>query len=72
MEKQRKKLFVIENKSFDVACEGRRMEGIRISKNGRAFRVSISLEKETAWLIDAFEDFYWKNGGKTWGKHTAG
>lgn len=47
------------------------MEGMRISKNGRRFRVSISLEEENVvWLVEAFEDFYWRKGGKSWGKHT--
>lgn len=54
---QRRKFLVTENKSFDVVCEGRKMEGLRITENGRGFRVSISLEEEdVVWLLDALED----------------
>lgn len=32
--------------------------------------MSISLKKEEVnWLIEALSDFYWNQGGKTWGKN---
>ncbi|XP_021896367.1 L-ascorbate peroxidase T, chloroplastic [Carica papaya] len=33
----RRKFLVIDNKSFDVVCEGQKMEGMRISESGRGF-----------------------------------
>lgn len=44
------------------------MEGIRVSDDGRAFRVSISFWKdEVKWLLGALWNFYWTKGGKAWG-----
>lgn len=62
----------MENKSFDVICEGRKMEGMRICENGKGFQFLISLEEEVAWIIGAFEDFLLEKERKTWGKHMQG
>lgn len=60
MEQNGRKFLIIDNKSFDLVRGGRKMEGLRISENGRGFHVSSSLdEEEVAWLLDALEDFYW-------------
>lgn len=57
-----RKCLTVENKSFDLICEGRRAEGLRVCENGKGFRVSIFLEKgEVEWLLDALKDFYWSN-----------
>lgn len=31
----RRRFLIIENKSFDLVCEGKRLDGMRISENGR-------------------------------------
>lgn len=46
MAEQKKRFLVIENRSLDVICERRKMEGLRICENGRGFQVSISFEDE--------------------------
>lgn len=44
--KSAKTFLVIENKSYNVMVEGRRMDGIRISEIGKGFQASIFLEEE--------------------------
>lgn len=47
---------VIENKSFDVVCERKKANEIRVSKNGRSCRVSITFwEDEVKWLLWALQ-----------------
>lgn len=60
-------------KAFYVIYEGKRSEGLRLSENNKAFRVSISLWKDGAgWLLGVLQEFYWTNGGKLWGRNKKG
>lgn len=60
-------------KAFYVIYEGKRSEGLRLSENTKAFRVSISLWKDGAgWLLGVLQEFYWTNGGKLWGRNKKG
>lgn len=63
------RFLVVVNKSFDLVHEGRRLDGLRISENGRGYRKSIFLDKvEFDWLLDALKDFYWRRNGGNWAK----
>lgn len=65
-----KRFVIIGRKSFDILCEGKKLDRIRISKNGCGNRVSITLSKnEVSWIIDAMRDFYWNKGRNICGKN---
>lgn len=64
-----KRFILVDWKSFDVACDGKKLDGSRISENGRGSRTTISLNKaEAKWLVDALSDFYWLKSGVMRGK----
>lgn len=59
--------MVIDNKSLDVVCEGKKANKIRVSEKERDFRVSITfLEDEVQWLLGVLQEFYWTKDGKAW------
>lgn len=67
-----RKYLAIDN-MFSIVSEGKRLDSMRISENGRGFWTSISLDKnEVGWLLDALEDFYWRKGGIPSAKHFLG
>lgn len=48
----RRKFLAIESKTFDLICEGRRVDGLRIYENRKGYEISISLDKgEVKWLL---------------------
>lgn len=59
MSQNGQRFLVIDNKSFDMNCEDRRTEGLRICEKAQDFRTIIFLEKaEVDWLLTVLEDFY--------------
>lgn len=59
-----KKFILIDSKLFDIAWVSKKMNSLKISKNGHDFRISILLDKnEVRWLIEILSDFYWNKGG---------
>lgn len=70
---QNRKFFLVDRKSFDVIRNGKLLDGLRLCKNGKGFRVTISLvKKEVTWLVDSLSGFYWYKGGVMWGKKLMG
>lgn len=64
-----RRFVLIGRKSFNIVCEGKKLDGLRISENQMENRVSITLNKdEVAWIVHILSDFYWNKGGETWGK----
>lgn len=65
-----RRFIAIESKSFDLVCEGRKVDCLQISENGRGFYRSIYLDKyEYAWLLDALDEFWWRRKPRVWAKH---
>lgn len=57
----RKRFLAIENKSYDLVCEGRVSDCLQINEDGRGFRRSIFQEKdEYRWFLDALGEFWWR------------
>jgi len=41
-----KRFILIGRKSFDIVCEGKNLDGLRIFANGRGNKISIGLNKK--------------------------
>lgn len=69
----KQKFLRIDRKTFNIICEGRNNDELRICEDGRGFKISILLEdKDVKWLMDSLEDFYWRKGEIMWEKHRTG
>lgn len=68
-----KRFILIVGKSFDIICNRKKLDGLRIYENGRGNRISIHLNKlEVEWLIENLKDFYWNRGKDSWGRNIKG
>lgn len=53
-----------------MVYERKKDDEMSISENRKGFRISILLEEgDVNWLMDSLEDFYWRKGGRMWGKN---
>lgn len=65
-----RRYLYMENKSFDLCCDGKKADGLRITENERGFKRLIFLDKEEfVWFLDALGDFWWKSKLGTWAKN---
>lgn len=54
-----REIVLVDRKSFHITYEGKNLDGLKISENGRGTRVSFALNKDgVKWLIEALSDFY--------------